>query len=186
MHASDAKTHPHIHHLETLARREIIDFGEGSLCWRGFGSGPPVILLHGGHGSWRHWVNNIEALAANRGEAIAKGWAGSLTMGAGQFCTNPGIAVVIDGRAYTRQRIVEVGVNLNEVSTLDTANQTFNADFFIWLRYQGSDDAADIAFPNALNPDLDPGDPVRKTTVGDDTYVLYAVEGEFSSSMQFN
>jgi NADP-dependent aldehyde dehydrogenase len=36
------------------------------------------------------------ALAA-RGSEIAKGWAGSLTMGAGQFCTNPGIAVVIDG-----------------------------------------------------------------------------------------
>ncbi|MDQ2092293.1 aldehyde dehydrogenase (NADP(+)) [Marimonas arenosa] len=32
-----------------------------------------------------------------RGGAIADGWAGSLTMGAGQFCTNPGIAVVIDG-----------------------------------------------------------------------------------------
>lgn len=32
-----------------------------------------------------------------RGEAIAKGWSGSLTMGAGQFCTNPGIAVVIEG-----------------------------------------------------------------------------------------
>ena len=37
-----------------------------------------------------------EALAA-RGEAIARGWAGSLTMGAGQFCTNPGIVLVIDG-----------------------------------------------------------------------------------------
>jgi len=37
-----------------------------------------------------------EALEA-RGAAIAEGWAGSLTMGAGQFCTNPGIAVVIDG-----------------------------------------------------------------------------------------
>lgn len=36
------------------------------------------------------------ALSA-RGEAIAKGWAASLTQGAGQFCTNPGIAVVIDG-----------------------------------------------------------------------------------------
>ena len=34
---------------------------------------------------------------ANRGEAIAAGWAGSLTMGAGQFCTNPGISVVLDG-----------------------------------------------------------------------------------------
>ncbi|WP_422375377.1 aldehyde dehydrogenase (NADP(+)) [Roseibium sp.] len=37
-----------------------------------------------------------EALAT-RGAAIAKGWAGSLTMGAGQFCTNPGIVLVFDG-----------------------------------------------------------------------------------------
>jgi 2,5-dioxopentanoate dehydrogenase len=41
----------------------------------------------------------LPAALAARGEAIAKGWAGSLTMGAGQFCTNPGIAVVIDGAA---------------------------------------------------------------------------------------
>ncbi|SLN38478.1 aldehyde dehydrogenase (NADP(+)) [Ruegeria meonggei] len=34
---------------------------------------------------------------AARGAEIGAGWAGSLTMGAGQFCTNPGIAVVIDG-----------------------------------------------------------------------------------------
>ncbi len=34
---------------------------------------------------------------ASRGASIASGWAGSLTMGAGQFCTNPGIAVVVDG-----------------------------------------------------------------------------------------
>jgi NADP-dependent aldehyde dehydrogenase len=34
---------------------------------------------------------------ANRAETLGQGWSGSLTMGAGQFCTNPGIAVVIDG-----------------------------------------------------------------------------------------
>ncbi len=39
----------------------------------------------------------LPAAVAARGEAIAKGWAGSLTLGAGQFCTNPGISVVIDG-----------------------------------------------------------------------------------------
>jgi NADP-dependent aldehyde dehydrogenase len=39
----------------------------------------------------------LPAALAARGEAIAKGWAGSLTLGAGQFCTNPGIAIVIDG-----------------------------------------------------------------------------------------
>ncbi len=32
-----------------------------------------------------------------RGDEIAAGWAGSLTMGAGQFCTNPGVAVAVDG-----------------------------------------------------------------------------------------
>ncbi|UCM29543.1 aldehyde dehydrogenase (NADP(+)) [Pseudomonas sp. PS1(2021)] len=32
-------------------------------------------------------------------EALAAGWAASLVMGAGQFCTNPGIAVVMQGDA---------------------------------------------------------------------------------------
>ena len=32
----------------------------------------------------------LPAATAARGAAIAQGWAGSLTMGAGQFCTNPG------------------------------------------------------------------------------------------------
>lgn len=32
-----------------------------------------------------------------RGADIAVGWSGSLTMGAGQFCTNPGVVVVEDG-----------------------------------------------------------------------------------------
>jgi NADP-dependent aldehyde dehydrogenase len=35
--------------------------------------------------------------ATNRADQIGSGWAGSLTMGAGQFCTNPGIAIVLDG-----------------------------------------------------------------------------------------
>ena len=39
----------------------------------------------------------LPAAVAARGDALGAGWAGSLTMGAGQFCTNPGIAVVIDG-----------------------------------------------------------------------------------------
>ncbi len=47
------------------------------------GSVNPMFLLPG-------------ALAA-RAKQIAAGWAASLTMGAGQFCTNPGIAIVIKG-----------------------------------------------------------------------------------------
>ncbi|GAB3115443.1 aldehyde dehydrogenase (NADP(+)) [Aestuariicella hydrocarbonica] len=33
--------------------------------------------------------------ASSRAAVIGAGWAGSLTLGAGQFCTNPGIAVII-------------------------------------------------------------------------------------------
>ena len=33
----------------------------------------------------------------SRAAALGEGWAASLTMGAGQFCTNPGISVLIDG-----------------------------------------------------------------------------------------
>ena len=39
----------------------------------------------------------LPAAVAARGDALGQGWAASLAMGAGQFCTNPGIAVVIEG-----------------------------------------------------------------------------------------
>lgn len=37
-----------------------------------------------------------------RGEAIAKGWVASLTLGAGQFCTNPGLLVGLAGSDLDR------------------------------------------------------------------------------------
>ena len=39
----------------------------------------------------------LPAALANRAEEIAKGYVASLTLGAGQFCTNPGIVLAIDG-----------------------------------------------------------------------------------------
>lgn len=41
----------------------------------------------------------LDAALSERGVDIGKAWAGSLTMGAGQFCTNPGISVVTEGEA---------------------------------------------------------------------------------------
>ncbi len=40
------------------------------------------------------------ALAA-RGEAIGRAFAASLTLGAGQFCTNPGLILAVPARAST-------------------------------------------------------------------------------------
>ena len=37
--------------------------GDGKLVWRSWGSGPPLILLHGGYGSWSHWIRNVLPLS---------------------------------------------------------------------------------------------------------------------------
>lgn len=52
--------------LERRARRHEIAQHGGVLVVREWGDGPAVALLHGGFGSWLHWVRNIEALAAAR------------------------------------------------------------------------------------------------------------------------
>lgn len=40
-----------------------VPFAAGHMTWRHFGEEPPLVLLHGGHGSWWHWARNIESLA---------------------------------------------------------------------------------------------------------------------------
>lgn len=43
------------HHVLALAGCET--------HWRVWGAGTPLVLIHGGHGSWLHWIRNIEGLA---------------------------------------------------------------------------------------------------------------------------
>src|SRR5215472_12675656 len=45
------------------ARRLETPCGDGSMVWRIWGSGPPLVLLHGGYGSWTHWIRNVLPLS---------------------------------------------------------------------------------------------------------------------------
>jgi len=49
--------------FEGAARRQDTPCGDGTMVWRVWGSGPVVLLLHGGAGSWRHWVRNLDLLS---------------------------------------------------------------------------------------------------------------------------
>lgn len=52
--------------IEAAGERHVIDYQGRPMVWRRFGSGEPLVLLHGGHGSWLHWIRNIQALARRR------------------------------------------------------------------------------------------------------------------------
>jgi len=52
--------------LLAAATRHTTPCGAGDLVWHRWGpaGGAPVVLLHGGSGSWTHWLRNIAPLAA--------------------------------------------------------------------------------------------------------------------------
>lgn len=52
--------------LQAAARVERTRCGAGTMTWRRWGSGRPLVLLHGGAGSWNHWVRNIGTLMRSR------------------------------------------------------------------------------------------------------------------------
>jgi len=52
------------HHVTPLA-----DGHDGQIVWRSWGQGgkgAPLVLLHGGTGSWMHWIRNVEPLSRER------------------------------------------------------------------------------------------------------------------------
>ncbi len=52
--------------LAAQARRVETPCGEGTMTWRIWGEGVPVLLAHGAQGDWTHWIRNIRALSADR------------------------------------------------------------------------------------------------------------------------
>jgi 2-hydroxy-6-oxonona-2,4-dienedioate hydrolase len=50
--------------LRRRAERAETPCGDGTLVWHRWGpaDGAPVLLLHGGSGSWTHWLHNLSAL----------------------------------------------------------------------------------------------------------------------------
>ncbi|WP_454055900.1 alpha/beta fold hydrolase [Cupriavidus sp. Marseille-Q8015] len=63
--AQEAQAAAFVDRLTAQARYFVTDAAACEIVWRRFGAGPDVLLVHGGHGSWLHWVRNIEALAAH-------------------------------------------------------------------------------------------------------------------------
>ena len=59
-----------IEQFAARAQRLATPCGDGRLIWHQFGTGcpehPSLVFLHGGSGSWTHWIRNIEEFARTR------------------------------------------------------------------------------------------------------------------------
>jgi 2-hydroxy-6-oxonona-2,4-dienedioate hydrolase len=49
--------------LAAASRRIETPCGDSVMVWRVWGEGEPLVLFHGGFGSWTHWIRNIPVLS---------------------------------------------------------------------------------------------------------------------------
>jgi pimeloyl-ACP methyl ester carboxylesterase len=64
-HAARAGASAILRRLDAEAERTASPCGDGSMIWRRWGDGPALVLLHGGAGSWRHWVRTVPDFASS-------------------------------------------------------------------------------------------------------------------------
>jgi pimeloyl-ACP methyl ester carboxylesterase len=55
-----------VHALDVQADRFVTPCGGHCMIWRRWGAGPPLLMFHGAHGSWTHWIRNIARLSQGR------------------------------------------------------------------------------------------------------------------------
>jgi branched-chain amino acid transport system substrate-binding protein len=96
------------------------------------------------------------------------------------------------GRFARLQRVVYTGVFVNEIARVDLQRSSFNADFYLWLRFArdaGPDaaDPTDINFPNLVSGGFDRANPAEVREMPDGTvYRLWRVQGEFRNDFDLH
>ena len=60
---NEKKLQKEIEEFEKGSKKIFLSTVETTVCWRIWGKGQPIIFLHGGYGSWRHWIKQVIYLA---------------------------------------------------------------------------------------------------------------------------
>ena len=51
--------------IEKVSQKNLVETNGIKVCWRAWGKGTPLVLLHGGYGSWRHWIKQAIPFSKN-------------------------------------------------------------------------------------------------------------------------
>ena len=60
---NEKKLQKDVEEFEKGSKKLFITTDETTVCWRIWGKGQPIIFLHGGYGSWRHWIKQVKYLS---------------------------------------------------------------------------------------------------------------------------
>lgn len=88
-----------------------------------------------------------------------------------------------DGYMHATQ-IVYMGIDVNEISNLNTSTGNYTLDFYFWIRYRGNLDLSKIEFSNAVNP-IELKNPIWSRERNGMNILTYKVRGTFHGDFQF-
>lgn len=83
-----------------------------------------------------------------------------------------------------KTQIVYFGLDLNEVSNLNTATGNYVLDFYVWLRYRGELDLSKVEFTNAVTP-IELTNPIWSRERNGMRIDTFKVRGTFHGDFEF-
>ncbi len=86
--------------------------------------------------------------------------------------------LVVDNLLLRRTEVVFSGIEMIRIDNIKPWELTFDAEFFLWFRYDPTTSATDIEFTNAVG-NVVLGDPIRAYNTHGLEYRLYRVRGSF-------
>ena len=96
--------------------------------------------------------------------------------------------VTFRDRHYWIQRVVYTGIDIIRVNRIDVKQNSFNVDFYLWMRFAGDDEAqTHVEFPALL--DRGAFDPARPMQAGQEdglSYRLYRISGDFKARLDLH
>jgi ABC-type branched-subunit amino acid transport system substrate-binding protein len=99
-----------------------------------------------------------------------------------------GHVIAFEDRRYWIQRVVYTGIDIIRVSRIDAKQNSFNADFYLWMRFAGDDDAqTHVEFPALLDRGaFDPARPMQAAQEDGLSYRLYRINGDFKARLDLH
>jgi branched-chain amino acid transport system substrate-binding protein len=100
--------------------------------------------------------------------------------------TEQGHIVQIGEEFYWLQRVVYTGIELTHLSHVDVKDGTFTAEFYLWMRYAGTDDLPTEVKFSDFSGRFNPAQPLESRIEDGLRYKLYQPSGVFKASFDLH